>query len=159
MCYSFVFLAADTVSNSWVWQMITLVGIRISVGEVYQSMCWKARKNQFFLGCSLLLCILKAIETCMNNVTFKIYSKQRCNIMCAFLPVNPLLYYCIFRCVRHRSSSWHAWISSGIVICILFVTMGISYQEFLIHFHFLTFQKYVFFIVQQTGATHSLYLC
>ena len=63
-----------------------------------------------------------------------------------------------FRCVRHRSSSWHAWISSGIVICILFVTMGISYQEFLIHFHFLTFQKYVLFIVQQTEAARSLYL-
>ena len=36
--------------------------------------------------------------------------------------------------------------------------MGISYQEFLIHFHFLTFQKYVLFIVQLTEAARSPYL-
>ena len=33
MCYSHVFLAADTVSNSWVQQIIMLIGIRISKGE------------------------------------------------------------------------------------------------------------------------------
>ena len=36
--------------------------------------------------------------------------------------------------------------------------MGISYQEFLIHFHFLTFQKYVLFIAQLTEAARSPYL-